>query len=454
MSGNLTVKQDNSPVARLKRVLNADSVQQQFKNALKENSGLFVASLIDLYASDQYLQNCEPNDVIMEALKAATLKLPINKSLGFAYIVPYKNNKQQKHIPTFIIGYKGYLQLAQRSGMYRFINADALYDGERYEKDRLTGEIFITGEPSSPTAEAIAYFAHLETINGFRKTEIWPRSKVEEHAKTYSQSYHSDYSPWKKHFNAMAIKTVIRSLLSKHAILCVDMERALVYDSGDTDIEIQPQKVGSIKPQVSYDTTATPPKKEPINLDERREKDNTPPPPPEPGTGFKNDQGVDTGNQDQPHAELDEFGTPLDSPMAKGAWWNMRAGDYAKGTGFAAFLGSNRQYFKTASDKAWEMIIDKYNKLYGDELPWERNGNEIGPPDEPEQDQGETDKVSDFEALMKTPAAQQLAEIAKAHPNEYKQVVNGRIPESIQQIITWMNEINNLVVEAKVNKKD
>jgi phage RecT family recombinase len=111
-------------VQNLKLTLAKASVQEQFKNALAHNAPLFIASLIDIYGGDTNLQKCQPSAVIMEALKAATLRLPINRSLGFAYIVPYGSK------PEFQIGYKGYIQLAMRTGAYRYINADVVYEGE------------------------------------------------------------------------------------------------------------------------------------------------------------------------------------------------------------------------------------------------------------------------------------------------------------------------------------
>src|SRR5438270_725219 len=114
-----------SKIEVLKNIMKAPSIQEQFNNVLKDNSGVFVASIIDLYNSDTYLQNCEPKQVVMEALKAAVLKLPINKNLGFAYIVPFKKNGVQ--IPQMQIGYKGLIQLAMRTGQYRNINADVVY---------------------------------------------------------------------------------------------------------------------------------------------------------------------------------------------------------------------------------------------------------------------------------------------------------------------------------------
>ena len=122
------VSAKRSKVEVLKSIMNSGSVQEQFKNALKDNSGPFVASVIDLYNGDNTLQECDPSAVVMECLKAATLKLPINKSLGFAYVVPYKNKGVAT--PQFQIGYKGLIQLAMRTGQYRIINADNICEGE------------------------------------------------------------------------------------------------------------------------------------------------------------------------------------------------------------------------------------------------------------------------------------------------------------------------------------
>ncbi len=223
-----------SPMDKLKRSLNTESVQAQFKNALAENAGPFIASIIDLFGSDKNLQECDPNLVIMECLKAATLKLPINKQLGFAYIVPYKSKGQS--IPQFQIGYKGYIQLAMRTGQYRFLNAGVVYEGVRVKKNILTGEIAFEGEPTSDKPQG--YFAYMELLNGFSKTVYMTRAEVEAHAKRYSKSYNNDSSAWKTNFDEMALKTVIRRLLSKYGILSTDMINALTSDS-EPDIDEQ-----------------------------------------------------------------------------------------------------------------------------------------------------------------------------------------------------------------------
>src|SRR6056297_2860972 len=130
-------------VGKLKEIVNSGSVQEQFKNALKENSRAFVSSLIELYSGDSYLQNCNPKEVVQQALRAASLKLPINKNLGFAWIIPRKERGVLR--PNFDIGYKGYIQFAMRTGQYRTINADAVSVGYDVEKDLLSGSIKFSG---------------------------------------------------------------------------------------------------------------------------------------------------------------------------------------------------------------------------------------------------------------------------------------------------------------------
>ena len=220
--------------------MNSASIQEQFKNALKDNSGPFVASVIDLFNGDNYLQECDPGQVVMECLKAATLKLPINKSLGFAYVIAYKK------IPQFQIGYKGLIQLAMRTGQYRIINADAVYEGEFRSLNKLTGEFDLSGEKKND--KIVGYFAHIEMLNGFSKTLYMTKEKVEAHAKKYSKTYHMDSSPWKKEFDAMATKTVIRNLLGHYGYLSVEMISAFdqdndeVYDRVNGDVEANANK--------------------------------------------------------------------------------------------------------------------------------------------------------------------------------------------------------------------
>jgi len=220
------------PIDRLKNILAAQSVKEQFEAVLKENAGAFVASIIDLYNTDRTLQMCDPKNVVMEALKAASLKLPINKQLGFAWIVPYRDSKTGQYIPTFQLGYKGYIQLCMRTGAYRYINADVVYEGELVKQDKLTGEIEI--DPSKRISDKkIGYFAFIETLNGFRKTLYMSVEEVTKHAERYSKSYGRESSVWATDFDSMALKTCLRLLLSKYGVMSVEMQQAYIQDSVD-----------------------------------------------------------------------------------------------------------------------------------------------------------------------------------------------------------------------------
>lgn len=258
----MSQQQPNAPAVRnidvLKNMLNAPSVQDQFKNALAENSGAFVASVIDLYNGDKSLQKCNPKQVVMEALKAAVLKLPINKALGFAYIVVFNNNVKQEDntwikvpTPTFMPGYKGYIQLAMRTSQYLTINADYVYEGEYKKKDKMTGFIDLSGEKISDTV--IGYFCHFELLNGFKKTLYVTVEEMAKHAKKYSPSLKGEKEVtvdkliklantvvnvsavgWLGNFGEMALKTTIRNLLSKYGYLSIEMQNAIANDDPET----------------------------------------------------------------------------------------------------------------------------------------------------------------------------------------------------------------------------
>lgn len=258
----------------LTSMLSAPSVAKQFENALAKAATPYIASIIDLFNGDSGLQECEPSMVIKEALKAAVLKLPINKSLGFAYIIPFNNSIKQKDgswlkmkTPTFQLGYKGYIQLAMRTGQYRTINADVVYEGELHKLNKLTGEIAFDGEKLSD--KIIGYFCYFELLNGFSKTLYMPVENIANHAKKYSKGLDKDFTVeklvnlanmpfnpdsktvgWSGNFHGMAIKTVIRLLLSKYGYLSIEMQEAIANDEEATpsegyrfeDAEIIPQE--------------------------------------------------------------------------------------------------------------------------------------------------------------------------------------------------------------------
>lgn len=211
-----------TPVANIKNLLNNKGMQELFTNSLKENAGSFMTSIIDTYSSDDYLMQCDPKDVIMVALKAATLKLPINKELGFSYIVAYKDNKTKKFNPQMQIGYKGYIQLAMRTGQYKNLNANVIYEGMEIEEDYLTGEVKIKGKPKNNVV--IGYFSYFKLLNGFEKINYMTKDEIIAHAKKFSKTYPN--GAWKDNFDAMAMKTVTRLLISKYGPMSTDMQQA------------------------------------------------------------------------------------------------------------------------------------------------------------------------------------------------------------------------------------
>lgn len=196
----------------------------------KENALHFMASMLDLYEGDNYLQNCDPQKVLMECLKAAALKLPLVKSLGYAYVVPYKST------PTFTIGYKGYVQLTLRSGQYRVLHAGEIYEGETISHDRLSGKLSIGGTKVSD--KAIGYFAYFQLINGFEKTLYMTVEEITQHAQKYSKAYSE--GPWQTNFDEMAKKTVLRKIL-KYGPMSIEMQQAESMELQSTESAVQAQ---------------------------------------------------------------------------------------------------------------------------------------------------------------------------------------------------------------------
>lgn len=210
----------------MKALISNDNIKNRMFNLLGKESSTFLASVLDLYTGDTNLSKCDATRVMAEAMKAAALKLPVSKSLGFCYVIPYDN------VPQFQLGYKGLIQLAQRSGQYKFLNADMVYEGEQVAYNRITGMLEISGTATSETP--IGYFAYFQLLNGFEKCVYWSRQKVESHAKRYSKAWKKPNSPWHTEFDAMALKTVIKNLISKFGVMSIEFANAVATDYEDT----------------------------------------------------------------------------------------------------------------------------------------------------------------------------------------------------------------------------
>jgi recombination protein RecT len=235
--------------------INGNYVQTQLKSALKENAGTFSTSLIEVFTNDKQLQSCDVNKVVQEAIKAASMKLPINKNLGYAYLLVFNNWDKEKRVsvptPQLVIGYKGLLQLAYRTGYYTDLNADIVYEGELTGRDKLSGRIDISGEKISDKVEG--YFAYFELKSGIRKTLYMSVEEMANYALRFAPTFKGKNPPkvdelidaaqeqaqngvvagqvgWKGDFNGMAVKTCLRRLLSKYGYLSIEMMDAMAKD--------------------------------------------------------------------------------------------------------------------------------------------------------------------------------------------------------------------------------
>ncbi|AXM89362.1 recombinase RecT [Anoxybacillus ayderensis] len=224
---NQIAKKQNSNIQQgvtLKQLLNSESMKKRFEEVLGKRAQQFATSILNLYNSEKMLQKCEPMSIISSAMVAASLDLPVDKNLGYMYIVPYGTTA------TPIMGYRGYIQLALRTGQYKHINVIEVYEGELQKWDRLTEE-FEMDSKQKKSDVVVGYAAYFELINGFRKTVYWTREQIEAHRKKYSKS---DFG-WKNDFDAMAKKTVLKSLLSKWGILSIEMQNAFNEDEKEVD---------------------------------------------------------------------------------------------------------------------------------------------------------------------------------------------------------------------------
>lgn len=229
--------QSNSVATRqptVKSLVESDAYKGRFKQVLGEKAPQFVSSLVQISQS-WHLSKCEPNSVIAAAMTAAALDLPIDRNLGFAHIVPYGDKAQ------FQMGYKGFTQLGMRSGQYKLLNVTEVYEGELTKFDRVRAEVIIEQE-NKKSDKVIGYVAFMQLLNGFEHSEYWTLEMVRRHAEQFSQAYKKKKmdSPWYTAFDAMAKKTVLKTLLSHWGPMSIQMNKALVEDqSVHTDIDTE-----------------------------------------------------------------------------------------------------------------------------------------------------------------------------------------------------------------------
>ena len=222
----------------LKSLINDERTKNKFKELLGNKSAGFLTSLLNTINGNNQLQTADPNTILKAGAIAATLDLPIDPNLGFAYIVPYNNKGHNE--AQFQMGYKGFIQLAIRTGQYKRINVTELYEGQFESYDPITDELKYNLDD-----EVTHYIAYFQTINGFEKYNVMSKEEVKEHAKKFSKTYLSRFSSWQTNFNTMAKKTVLKLLLSKFGILSIEMQtaqkvdQAVIKDVSNNNVEVE-----------------------------------------------------------------------------------------------------------------------------------------------------------------------------------------------------------------------
>lgn len=225
-------------VQGIRSVVESEGYKKRFAEMLGKRAPQFIASISNLASSSEYLARCEPKTIVLSAVKAAVLDLPIEPSLGFAYIVPYGTTA------TFQIGYRGLIQLALRSGQYASMR-DAKINKEAFQGFDEVGEPMIDWKAIDEEKEPIGYAFAWRTVNGFKKTVYWTREKCIVHARKYSKSFTMSSSAWKTNPDEMCLKTVIRAALGKYGVLSIEMRDALASE----DVELELNSDGMLIPK-------------------------------------------------------------------------------------------------------------------------------------------------------------------------------------------------------------
>lgn len=219
--------------------INQGAIQNRIiKTIGSERGQRFITAIVSAVNNNSSLAECTNDSIYSGALLGESLNLSPSPQLGHYYLVPFKDKEKGK-VAQFQLGYKGYLQLAIRSGYYKKINVLDIKEGELIKYNPLDEEIevnLIEDEEKREKAKTIGYYAMFEYTNGFKKTLYWSKSKMIEHAKKYSQGYRADlskgtsYTFWSKDFDGMAFKTMLRQLISKWGIMSIEMQNAVEKD--------------------------------------------------------------------------------------------------------------------------------------------------------------------------------------------------------------------------------
>lgn len=219
-----------APLKQFNSFLANPRTQDYLTTVLAEKKASFVNNITALVSNNAALQVCKPDTLLFASLKATALDLPLDQNLGFAYVLPYKDNKKGVTLAQFQMGYKGFVQLALRTGQFKTLNATDVREGELVGEDFVTGDLTFKKAENRESLPVIGYVAYMRLLNGFEKYLYMTVAEMKAHALRYSQTYKNKFGNWVENFDAMAKKTVIKLLLSKYAPLSVEMRDAIKAD--------------------------------------------------------------------------------------------------------------------------------------------------------------------------------------------------------------------------------
>lgn len=230
---NEVAKKPQTGLQKFNAMLENTRTQEYLTNVLGEKKQTFVSNMVALVSSNKALSECDPSTIMFSCLKATALSLPLDPALGLAWVLPFKDNKNNTTVATFQLGAKAYIQLALRTAQYRKINVRDVREGEIVGEDFVSGEMqFKKLEKDRAKAPVVGYVAMFELISGFSKQLYMSVEELDAHAKRFSQTYRRGYGLWndKEMRPAMMEKTILKRLLSKYGVLSVEMEQAIKSD--------------------------------------------------------------------------------------------------------------------------------------------------------------------------------------------------------------------------------
>ena len=235
-------------------VISSDSYKKLINNTLRDpkRANRFVANITSVVSANPALQECEASTIVSAALLGESLNLSLSPVLGQVYIVPFHDRRNSRTVATFQVGYHGLIQLAIRSGQYKDLDAIEIREGEYKGRNHETGKPvfeFIEDDAVRENTPIVGYLAYFEMLNGFKKSVYFSQEKMLNHASQYSKAFNrqkyedlqagkipqSDMwkysSPWYTGFTGMALKTVLRQLLSKWAVTSTELQTAIANDT-------------------------------------------------------------------------------------------------------------------------------------------------------------------------------------------------------------------------------